>query len=236
MTRTRGRWEQSLSFTDGQIFLGAAADFIPLVAASAVPTSAGAGLLTLNTPASTTANLFSCVSTLLRTGQLAVNTQVQEQFGTAALVPGPSSVANTSDPSGLWPGFPGLTASKNPTISGPLNGPIPKGIGIVSADVIYEVDTGAITSVTLGITQTKMPVPGTPAAPVVANIIALAANGLPVAANTAGQATTTRVLSTNANFVVLADSEIIVNVNFVTPASNTVKFYGVVLNVNFNYN
>lgn len=236
MTITRGRWEGGLSFTDGQIFLGANADFTALVAASAPIASAGAGLLTLNVSASTTANLFSSLTAILRTGQLAVNVQTQRQFGTAALVPGPSAVANTSDPLNVWPGFPGLAASKNPTVSGGINGPIPKGIGINSVDVIYEVVTGAITSATIGITKTKMPAPGTSAAPIVANILALAANGLPTAANTAGQATTTRIATTDANFIILAESEIIVNVNFVAPASNSVKFYGVVLNVNFNYN
>lgn len=235
MTTTRGRWEGGLSFTDGQIFLGAS-DFLPLVVAGAPIASAGAGLFTRNIPASTTANLFANINSILRTGQLANNLQNQSQFGTAALVPGPSSVAGTSGPLAVWPGFPALGASKNPTISGPQNAPIPKGIGFTSVDVIYEVDTGAITSVTVGLTQTKMPAAGATGAPVVANILALAANGLPVAANTAGQATTTRVATTSASFVILAESEVIVNVNFVTPAANTVKFYGVVLNVNFNYN
>src|SRR5271170_3070597 len=102
---TLGRLEMQTSFTDGQIFVGAS-EFWPLVVAGAPVASAGAGLFTRNIPASTTANLFSNISKLFRTGQLASASVNQEQFGTAASVPGPSTVTNTSDPLDLPPGFP----------------------------------------------------------------------------------------------------------------------------------
>lgn len=239
MSKTLGRWEAQTPFTDGQLFLGAS-KFTPLVAASAVPASAGAGLFTLNTPASTTANLFAELNQILRTGQLATAAVNQEYFGTAAVAPGPSSVAGTSDPLALPPGFPPWLNSVNPTLTGGnansgVKGPIPKGIQINTVDLIYEVDTGAITSVTFGLTTTKMPTVATSAAPVVTNIIALGTNGLPTAVNTAGQATRTRITVASPAFFILDGTEVIANANFVTPAGNTVKFYGVVLGVTYNW-
>jgi hypothetical protein len=238
--KTLGRLEAQTGFTDAQLFIGAS-DFLPLVVAGAPVASAGAGLYTRNVPASTTANLFANISTLFRTGQLAVAGTVQQEFGTAALVPGPSSVANTSDPLNLPPSFPpnwNPSATYLPTLTGGYKGAIPKGIKFVWVDAVYEVDTGAITSATLGFTNTQMPPVGTSAAPTVTNIIALAANSLPVAANTAGQATRTRVTvpTAAAIFYILDGSEFILNINFVSPASNTVKFYGCVVGCHFNYN
>lgn len=239
---TQGPISSSTPNTDGQIWIGASS-FTPLVAASAVPASAGAGLLTLNIPASTTANIFAELNAILRTGQLATAARNQRNFGTSAGVPGPSGVSGTSGPLALptsvgaaGQGFPPWPSSVNPTLTGGLHGALGKGLQINWADLIYEVDTGAITSVTFGLTQTKMPAIGTPAAPVVTNIIALGANGLPVAANTAGQATRTRITNTAPVMLNVDAGEIIINANFVAPAANTVKFYGVVLGCSFNYN
>lgn len=238
MSRTQGRWEQGTGFTDAQLFVGAS-KFTPISTSGATTkASAGAGLWTVNTAASLTSNLFAELNQILRTGQLATASVNQEEFGTAALVPGPSGVTNTSDPSNLPPGFPPWAAAALPTLTGGLKGPIPKGIKPIWVDVIYEVDAGAITSVTFGLTQTVFPAAGASGAPTVTNIIALAANGLPVAANTAGQATRTRiaVASGNQNYLVLDGTEIIANINFVTPAANSVKFYGIILGCHYNYN
>lgn len=238
MSRTRGRWEGDTGFTDGEIFVGAS-QFLPLVVANAPIASAGAGLFTRNIPASTNpANLFANLEEILRTGQLATTSYNQEQFGTAALVPGPSGVANTSDPLNLPPGFPNSLSTTNPVLTGGPKAPVPKGLRINWVDVIYEVDTGAITSATFGLTNTQFPAAGASGAPTVTNIIALAANGLPVAANTAGQATRTRIAVPTAAQIynILDGSELVANVNFVTPAGNTVKFYGIILGCHFNYN
>jgi len=239
MGRSQGRWESASGFTDAQLFVGAS-EFAPLVVAGAPAASAGAGLWTRNIPASTTANLFADISQILRTGQLATAAYNQEEFGTAALVPGPSGVANTSDPLNLPAGFPPAwnpASTQLPTLTGGLKGPIAKGLKFIYVDVIYEIDVGAITSVTFGLTQTQMPPVGTSAAPTVSSIIALAANGLPVAANTAGQATRTRIAVVTANQVYLAldGTEIIANVNFVAPASNSAKFYGCIFGMHYNY-
>jgi hypothetical protein len=234
--KTLGRLEGQTPFTDGQLFIGAA-NWLPLVVADAPIGSAGAGLFTRNCITGTTSQLFANISSLLRTGQLATPGVNQQQFGTAAAVPGPSSVSNTSDPLDLPPGFPPAWTPNNvlPTLSGGQKGPIPKGLMITSVDVIYEVDTDALTSVTFGLTQTTFPAIGTSAAPTVTNIIALGANSLPVAANTAGQVTPTRINIATPAFVNAFKSEIIANINF-DVAGGTAKFYGIILNSTFNYN
>ena len=238
MPKTLGRWEQQTGFTDGELFIGTTDFYLTSASGAVTIVSSAAGLLTTNIAASLTVNLFANISTLLRTGQLATASYNQEEFGTAAAVPGPSTVAGTSDPLNLPPGFPPWTSAVNPALTGGYNGPIPKGFKPIWVNVIYEVDTGAITSVTFGLTKTVMPASGTSAAPAVTNIITLGANSLPTAANTAGQATRTRIAVPTANQLYLnADgSSVIANVNFVTPAANTVKFYGIIIGCHFNYN
>lgn len=234
MPGTRQRWEGATPFTDGQIFLAADADFIAVGGGAPTLASAGPGLMTLNLASSATYNLFSPISQILRSGQLATAAINQQQFGTAALVPGPSGVANTSDALNLPAGFPPWLSSTNPTLTGGQKGPIPKGLQVNWVDAIYEVDTGAITSVTFGLTSTKFPAAGASGAPVVTNLIALGANGLPVAANTAGQATRTRITIATPVMSFGDGLELIANINFVVPAANTVKFYGCILGVSFN--
>lgn len=230
--RTQGRLEMQTPFTDGQEF----ARNFSWVGTAPTPTSPSAGLYYNALTGAATYNGFISIGQILRTGQLATAAVNQQQFGTAALVPGPSSVANTSDPADLPPGFPPLLSAQNPTLTGGYKGPIPKGYQINWIDSIYEVDTLALTSVTLGLTQTKFAAAGASATPVVTNIIALGANGLPTATNTAGQATRTRVSVASPAFSIADGSEIILNINFVLPATSTAKFYGCILGLSFNYN
>lgn len=233
MSKTSGTWTQDGAFTDGQIFVGPS-EFLDLAGFGTL-TSAGAGLLTLNQVASKASTYFADISKMLRTGQLAVFGQ--QAFGTTGPppIPGPSAIANTSSPDSTL-GRPPLLTAKLPTILGPVRGAIPKGLQINSVDVIYEVDAVALAAATLGLTQTVFPLSGASGAPVVTNLIALAANGLPTATNTAGQATTTRVLVPTPAMLQLTEGEIILNINLTTPAGGTSKFYGAILNCNFNYN
>ena len=231
--RTSGIFECDLPYTDGQIFLGAS-ELLPLVAASAPFGSSGAGLYTLNIPASTTANLFANLNQTLRTGRLGSTLYDQQQFGTAASVPGPSSVTNTSGPSGLQ-GHPPIAAASLPTLIGPVRGAIPKGMQVNSVDVIYQVTTLALTSATIGLTSTKFGAAGAGAtAPVVTSLITLGANGLPTA--TAANPVTTRVTVATPAFTITAETEMILNLNFVTPATSLVAVYGATLNISYNYN
>jgi hypothetical protein len=218
--------------TDGQIFIGAA--HFKDTSTNATYASAGAGLFTLNQAASKASTYFSEISEILRTGMLATAALNQEQFGTAALVPGPSGVANTSGPLALPGGFPPWTNSVNPTVSGNLPASsVGKGIEINWFDVIYDIEAVNLTTATCGLTKTTFS--KTAAAPTVTNIVALAANGLPVAYS-AGVAQRTRVAVTTPAFVTSDGTEILLNVNLTTPAGGTSLFYGVVVGVSFNFN
>jgi len=217
--------------TDGQIFIGAA--HFKDTSTNATYASAGAGLFTLNQAASKASTYFSEISEILRTGMLATAALNQEQFGTAALVPGPSGVANTSGPLALN-GFPLSGSTQNPTISGNLPGSTgKKGIQINWFDVIYDIEAVDLTTATCGLTTTTFA--KTPAAPTVANIVALAANGLPVV-HSNGVAQRTRVTPATPAFITLDGCEVIININLTTPAGGTSLFYGVVFGVSFNFN
>lgn len=231
--RTSGIFECDLPYTDGQIFLGAS-ELLPLVAASAPFASAAAGKYTLNVPASTTANLFANLNQILRTGRLGSTLYDQQQFGTAASQPGPSSVSNTSGPSGLS-GRPPITGANLPTLIGPVRGAIPKGLQVNSIDVIYQVTVLALTSATIGLTATQFGAAGAGAvAPIVTNLITLGANGLPTAV--AANPVTTRVPVATPAFTITPETELILNLNFVTPATSLVSVYGAVLNTSYNFN
>jgi len=236
--RTAGLFEQDTPQPDGQIFVGAS-EFVDITSAgAAVPTSSAAGLFTLDvTTASHAAKFFANLKEMLRTGVYASFANGYTAFGTTGPppVPGPSAVANTSGPLATQ-GHPPITIANLPTIKGPVNGPLLKGLQINWVDVIYEVDTTALAAATMGLTKTKFPAAGTKAAPVVTNIIALAANGLPTATNTAGQATRTRVAVANPAMDVDDGSEIVLNVNLTLGASGTLHFYGAVVGVSFNFN
>src|SRR6266567_4198733 len=180
MSYTDSRWTQGSPNTDLSIFVGAD-QFIDFAAVATLPAAPAAGLLFKTVGNNAVAKFFASLSLLLRSGQFATAAYSQEQFGTAAAVPGPSSVAGTSSPLALQPGFPPVTAANMATVGGTLgtgflSGPIPKGIQINSYDVIYQVLTLAAATATTGLTKTKFV---NLVAPVVTNIVALAANGLP---------------------------------------------------------
>lgn len=230
MSHTDGFYEMDTPNPDGQFFVGAS-EFIDTNGA-ATTASAGAGLFSKNVPASATANFFANVAQILRrTGVYATPSRVQEQFGTAASVPGPTVVANTSGPEATS-GYPPWLAAALPTLAGPVVGPIPKGYRINSIDVIYDIEAVDLTLATVGLTVTQF---SNGNAPAVTNRIALANNGLSlVHAN--GVANVINISVPSPVFSTSSDGETIINVNFVTPAGSSVKFYGVVLHCDFNLN
>jgi hypothetical protein len=117
------------------------------------------------------------------------------------------------------------------TLAGATAGPWPKGVQINSIDVIYHVITLAASLATVGVTVTKF-VDKT--APVVTNIITLAANGLSTAAN--GNQYVTNVAVPTPVMLTDADSQVIVNVNLTAGATGTIDFFGVVLHCSYNFN
>jgi hypothetical protein len=228
MSITEGRFEGNTSFPDLQFFLGFD-DFID-TSSHAVNATQGAGLVNQTLAASLAATLFSNVAPWLRTGVYA-SSYDQEQFGTAAGVAGPTTVANTGGPLALLPGIPPITAANLPTLGNIQRGPIPKGMQIDSVDVIYTVTGAALTTATVGLTKTVF---ANNAAPVVTNLIALGANGLPTAVQ--AQPYVTNVAVGTPAMITSADAEVILNVNLTTQGGGSAIFYGVVIKAHYNFN
>jgi len=228
MSITEGRFEGNTSFPDLQFFLGFD-DFID-TSGNAVNATQGAGLVSQTLAASLAATLFSNVEPWLRTGVYA-SSYDQEQFGTAAGVAGPTTVANTSGPLALPPGIPPILAANLPTLGNAQRGPIPKGMQIDSVDVIYTVTGAALTGATIGLTKTVF---ANNTAPVVTNLIALGANGLPTAVQ--AQPYVTNVAVGTPAMITSADAEVVLNVNLTTQAAGSAVFYGVVFHCHYNFN
>ena|SRR5579863_4285841 len=231
MSQTDGRYTQDTPVPDMQVFVGAS-EFVDTSAHVTVG-SAGAGLFSQNLAAALAATLFADVTALLkRTGVFATPAYDQEQYGTAASVPGPTTVANTTGPEGIT-GFPPFLAAALPTLKGPVSGAVPKGVQITGIDVIYTVTGAALTVVTVGVTDTNFV---NNVAPAVVNRIALGANGLPTAVQAQPYRTNVAVPTGNQAMATLSDTETIVNVNLTTQAGGSAVFYGVVLYVQYNFN
>lgn len=232
MSLTEGLWEQNTAFPDLQIFVGP--DEIKNTAGVATLTLNASGDLSLNI-----GNTQACVfeisePSLFRTGRLATPALDQEQFGTAANQPGPSAVAGTSSPLGLPPGFPPIVGSKLATVAGSQSGATPKGIQVNSIDVIYSVTGLALALAQIGITQTKFT---NNAALVVSNLLAKAANGLPVAIGAAaGSPYVINVPLPAPVMLTTPDNIVIIELDLTTGATGTARVYGLVLRCSYNFN
>jgi hypothetical protein len=232
MGNTAGKQTQQTLSTDLEIFVGAS-EFKD-VAGLATLASAGEGLLSLNLSSTQAATFFANLTAFLRrTGEYATAAGSQRQYGTAASVPGPSTVANTSGPLALPVGFPPIVGSKMATLAGGLAGPTPKGMQINSMDVIYEVDTVNASLATCSLTETNF---ANAASPVVTSLITLGANGLPVAFGTSAKPYVTNVAVTTPALITVTDTEVIAHVNLTAGSGGTAKFYGVNLKVSYNLN
>jgi len=235
MSITEGRWEGNTSFPDLQIFVDPIW-FNNIGGTSTIATD-GAGSLYAALGNNAVGAWYANLALFLRTGVYA-SSYNQNQFGTAAGVGGPSSVANTSGPLGLPSGFPPISQANMTTISGSINGtgtgvqcsPIPKGTQIDSIDVIYSVAGLACVTPTIGLTKTIF-VNNT--APAVTNLITLGTNGLATAIQ--ANPYVINVPVTTPAMLTASDTEAILNINITGGATGTVKFYGAVIKGHFNF-
>lgn len=224
MSRTGGRFEAKTPFTDGRIVI-APNDFQLYSGASSF-TRIGSGQATQHIAASQTDVLIANISKLLfKTGQTPF---LQQQFGTAAGVAGPTGVANTSDPDAQL-GPPPLTGAVTIT---PQTGFLPKGIKFVSLILKYLISTtGPLTLHTVGITKTVF---ANNVAPVVTNILANAANGLATVVQAQPYVTTIALATPVFQVSVLADY--LIELDVTTPAATTYDLFSAELLVNYNWN
>lgn len=229
MPTTEGIWQQNTAPNDMQIFIDP--HHIWVASGAATLTRSGAGLVNLAIAASEVCVFEASFTPNLRTGMYATPALDQEQFGTAASQPGPSTVANTSGPLGLTPGFPPILAANMATLGNIQRGPIPKGIQINSLDVIYTVGGVALTTATIGLTSTVF---ANNAAPVVNVLLANAANGLPTAVQ--ANPYVTNVPISMPAFITNQDAEPIIELDLTTAAGGTATLYGIVARCSFNYN
>ena len=234
MSITEGKWEQETPQPDLHLWIGAD-EFVDFAAVATLPASPAAGLIYRIVPASSAAKFFkSPEATMLRSGVYATAAYDQEQYGTSLSLPGPqASLANSGGPNAGLAGFPPTLAAQMSTLGGIQRGPIPKGFQINSVDVIYQPLVTVASAITFGLTKTQFV---NAAAPVVTNIIALGANGLPLAIN--AQPLVTNIPVTSPAMIVPAqagDLGLVVNLN-ITTTTGTVNFYGVMLNCSYNLN
>jgi hypothetical protein len=231
MPHTDGRWTGGTSFPGFEKFISAL-EFTDLAGLATQPaTIATPGLVFKTIPATDASILVANLGQFLREAIYADSAYDQEQFGTAAAQPGPSSVSGTGGPLQLSQGQPPMLSSKLATVSGNyVSGPSKKGLQIDSVDVIYQVLSLAAAAATIGLTRTDF---ANLAAPVVTNLIALGTNGLPTAIGAQPQVTNVPV--TTPAMIQALDTEILLNINLTSGATGTVKFYGVVIKGHYNF-
>jgi hypothetical protein len=236
MSQTQGRWTAKTPFPDLQLFIGA--DQFTALGSAATVALPAPGVLGATVAAGATTNFVTSLAQLmLRSGVYASPQYDQEEYGTAASVPGPSMVVNTSDPlaepnptSPYYQGFPPILGANMTTLAGATNGPQPKGIQIDSIDVIYQVLTDATAvAATIGLTATVF---SNLVAPVVTNLIALGNNGLPVVIGAQPQVTNVPVPTPA--MIVATDTEVLLNINLTGGSAGTIAFYGAVIKAHYN--
>jgi hypothetical protein len=188
-----------------EIFVGAS-EFKD-VAGLAALASAGAGLFAQTLSATQAGTFFANLAAYLR------STDLVPISGTG---PAPQTTAQLP------------TVSGNPITT---SGQSYKSLQINSISVIYTNTVANLSVATIGLTKTKF-VDTT--APAVTNLLALAANGLPVAFQTTPHVKNI-VLATPA-IVGDSDTDLILNVNLTAGAGSTVTFYGVSLHCQSNTN
>ena len=229
MSFTEGMWEQALPQSDLQMFIGA--DQIRNTTGAPTLTLNASGDLSLNLGASSSAVFMVSATDFVRTGRYATTAIDQEQFGTAASQPGPSTVSGTSGPLALQPGYPPLKASQMATLGAIQTGPIPKGFQINSIDVVYLITGAALTSIAVGLTKTVF---ANNTANAVTSLLTKAQNGLALAIQANPYVINVAVPSPA--MLVSADTEALIELDVTTPASSAFRLYGFVLHCSYNLN
>lgn len=226
MPNTDSMWTQDSAFGDMEIFVGASE--IRDANAGSVLTLAGPGLLSLNLGASANGSYYVHIGALLkRFGMYATPALVQEQFGTAASLPGPTAVPNTSGPEGIM-GLPPFPASQLATLTGAKAGPVSKGVQINSVDAIYKVSTAALSSISMYVSNIILPA-GTVTFlyPNSGALLPLAIQANPYRIN---------IPMTIQQFLNLSGSQANIQMTVQTAGTGTFALYGFVVKCSYNFN
>lgn len=225
MSRTNSRIESSQPNTDALIYISAYDLMTSFAAATdAVLTRNAAGDWAYNQIASKT-NIYAIPFGQIL-ARLGLAPDVQEQFGTALGVAGPSAVANTGYP-GAVEGRPPFTGA---THLNPQTGFKAKGMNLLDVVFHYQITTNPLTAHTCRVDKC---VYANNVANAITAVLATGANGLATAAQANPYSTKVVV---NAGFNVTDQSYLIVEQSVQTPAGGTFRNYGMTVHVSFNYN
>lgn len=223
---TQGRFEMDTPMTDG--VFGITIDSINQFGAGATTTktrTAKGNYALITTAAAASAVYASSFEGLLfRIGMLPF---LQQQFGTAAGVAGPTSVANTSSPDAQV-GAPPQTGTSLLT---PATGFIPKGIKITDITLKYSITGQALTAHTIGLSKTVF---ANNAALVITDILANANNGLATA--TQANPYVTKVPLVTPVFQVSDLADLWLEIDITQQAASVYSLFGASVHVAFNYN
>jgi hypothetical protein len=231
MGRTSGFWEQDSLFPDGYIFQKA----YPAIqtAGAGTFTRGGLGLLyTTNAASQTVTYDFLLDEQIFRLGK---QDDAQQYFGQAALTGGVQGQQSLATPPGVFAtpyqqsGRPPFTQAQNITVPTYR----PKGIGILSVTPIYTILGAAATSVSIGVSKTVF---ANGAAPAVTALLAAGANGQPVAVSANPNVIPSVLTAANAAPIVNPNTEVVGEFTAVLPAGSTMNMYGLLWQVQFNYN
>ena len=228
--RTSGLLLMDTPLPDGQIFVSPID--IMLGSSDATFARAGKGLVSTVVPASTTTIYPIALGDLIM--RYGMQDDAQQQFGLATPVNGNQGAQALATPPNTFTTPYGPTG-RPPFAASTFGVPVtsrPKGIAINSVSVAYQVLGNPLTSITFGLSKTVF---SNGIAPAVTDIIAPAANGLTTAVN-AQPALITIANPTQNLMLTTINAEYIAELTFVAPAGSTVNFYGLFLNVAFNYN
>ena len=227
MGRTAGWWLQDTSLPDGLVFQPATSALA--IVGTVVANRDGLGLYNVTGIASQTVTLAFFLSKILRFG---MQDDGQQAFGSAS----GTGQAGLATPPGIFAtylqqsGRPPYTAAQNQIVPTKR----PKGIGVISVTPVYSVLTADATSVSIGVTKTVFANNGVPA---VTALLTAGTNGQTIThGTTAANAIASALSAANAAPVTDVNAEVIAELSIVLPVSSTVKIYGLVWNVQFNYN
>lgn len=213
MARTHSFFAQDTSFPDGVIFVGP--HKFAATTGAVTLASTGHGNFSANVAAATSVVLVATLddSIAIRTGYADF---IEEAFG------------NQKRGSGDFTGYPPLSNAKLYDTSQTYR---KKGIQINDVTLVYSIAGAALTSQTLGLTNTLF---SNNVAPVVTNLIAQGANGLATAVQT--QPYVTKIAVPSPQFIVTDLTQYQLELDITTPVSSTYDLLGAFLHVNLNFN
>lgn len=227
MAHSAGRYQQDLGFVDGVMILGPDDAFA----------SGGASVLTRNAAGDISHTAGAAVAPIydfnlgkaqfFRTGY---PIDLQEQFGTAAGVAGPTAVANTGGPDGGVTGRPPFTGATQIT---PVAGNRLKGIKFLSLKVIYQILGAALTGHTIRMDKT---VYANNVALAISAILAVGANGLATAIQANPYVTAIALAAGQQVYRVSDLSQYTIELAPTTQAAGSFKLYGIEVLCEFNFN